>query len=90
MVARDNRVDVNNEVLSNMKVIKLQAWEHSFKERIERLRRIELKDLRNYILASCVVMMMWTTVPLCVALCVDNFLRPCSDAVDLVFGSNEE
>ncbi len=68
MTARDNRVDVNNEVLSNMKVIKLQAWEYSFKERIEGLRRIELKSLRDYILANCFTMMMWTAVPLCVAL----------------------
>jgi len=68
MKARDQRVDVNNEVLCSMKVIKLQAWEDSFQKRILNLRNIELKQLFNYVMANSFSIMMWTAVPLLVAL----------------------
>lgn len=68
MAARDHRVDVNSEVLSSMKVIKLQAWEDSFKKRILALRDLELKRLMHYVLANAFSIMLWTAVPLLVAL----------------------
>lgn len=68
MKARDGRVDVNNEVLGSMKVIKLQAWEDSFKKRIQDLRDIELKQLFNYVMANSFSIMMWSAVPVLVAL----------------------
>jgi ATP-binding cassette subfamily C (CFTR/MRP) protein 1 len=52
MKARDHRVEINNEVLGNMKGIKLQAWEDSFQKRIMALRRIELKHLFRYVMAN--------------------------------------
>lgn len=68
MIARDERVNVNNEVLSSMKVIKLQAWEGSFQTRILSLRKTELHHLFNYVVANSFSIMMWTAVPLLVAL----------------------
>ncbi len=68
MSARDHRVDVNSEVLSSMKVIKLQAWEDSFKKRIMSLRDVEIKRLTHYVLANAFSIMLWTAVPLLVAL----------------------
>lgn len=68
MKSRDERVDVNNEVLSSMKVIKLQAWEKSFQDRIEKLREKELNQLLRYLLGRCCNFMLWSSVPLLVAL----------------------
>ncbi|XP_058769855.1 ABC transporter C family member 10-like [Vicia villosa] len=45
MVAQDERLKATSEALVNMKVLKLYAWETSFKNSIERLRNEELKWL---------------------------------------------
>ncbi|KAK2404491.1 ABC transporter C family member [Trifolium repens] len=45
MVAQDERLKATSEALVNMKVLKLYAWETSFKNCIERLRNEELKWL---------------------------------------------
>ena len=45
MAAKDKRVEVNSEVLGSMKIIKLQAWEESFENRVLALREIELNLL---------------------------------------------
>lgn len=37
MKAKDRRLKVNCEILSGMKVIKLQAWEKSFEEKIKQV-----------------------------------------------------
>jgi ABC-type multidrug transport system fused ATPase/permease subunit len=68
MISKDGRVDVNSEVLGAMKVIKLQAWETPFIERITELRETELKHLFKYIVANCASMMLWSAVPLTVSL----------------------
>lgn len=68
MEAKDSRIEANNEVLQSMKVIKLQAWEQSFQDRIETLRAKEMKQLLHYILFNSFSIMLWTAVPLLVAL----------------------
>lgn len=65
MVAKDQRVEVNSEVLGAMKVIKLQAWEKPFIERILKLRNEELVRLKKYVIASSLSVMLWSAVPLC-------------------------
>ena len=47
MNSKDERVDVNSEVLGAMKVVKLQAWEVPFINRITKLREAELHSLLN-------------------------------------------
>ena len=68
MTSKDGRVDVNTEVLGAMKVVKLQAWEGPFIERITNLRENELKHLLKYIVAQCLSIMLWSAVPLTVSL----------------------
>ncbi len=68
MTSKDGRVDVNSEVLGAMKVVKLQAWEGPFIERITNLRENELKHLLKYIVAQCLSIMLWSAVPLTVSL----------------------
>lgn len=64
MKAKDERVELNSEVLGSMKIVKLQAWEGPFLERIQKLRDVELYHLRNYIIANCLSIMLWSAVPL--------------------------
>jgi ABC-type multidrug transport system fused ATPase/permease subunit len=51
-----------------MKVIKFQAWEESFQKRILKLRDLELRQLLKYATLNCCSVMLWTSVPLMVAL----------------------
>jgi len=44
---RDTRIKLTNEVLSGMKVIKLQAWEEEFLLRIKTIRAEELTTFRK-------------------------------------------
>jgi ABC-type multidrug transport system fused ATPase/permease subunit len=67
MVSKDRRVEVNSEVLGAMKVVKLQAWEVPFTERIMNLRGSELQRLLSYIVAQSFSFMLWSAVPLAVA-----------------------
>ena len=68
MTAKDRRVELNGEVLAGMKVIKYQAWEESFQERILQLRDIELGHLFRYYIGTSFSRMLWTFTPLAVAL----------------------
>jgi hypothetical protein len=68
MLAKDRRVELNSEVLSSMKVIKLQAWEGPFVERIMMLRDAELHQLLRYVIANSFSIMLWSATPLTVAL----------------------
>jgi ABC-type multidrug transport system fused ATPase/permease subunit len=68
MMAKDKRVEVNSEVCGAMKVVKLQAWEVPFMDRIMNLRESELHHLFNYIVAQGLSFMLWSAVPLAVAL----------------------
>jgi len=68
MQAKDARVEINSEVLSGIKVIKLQAWEDSFQSRILDLREVELRNLLRYFVGTSFSGLMWTFTPLAVAL----------------------
>jgi len=68
MKAKDNRVELNSEVLSGMKVIKVQAWEEPFQRRLLDLRQIELRRLFRYFIISSFSRLLWTFTPLAVAL----------------------
>ncbi|XP_022147026.1 putative ABC transporter C family member 15 [Momordica charantia] len=41
MEAKDNRMKATSEVLRNMKILKLQAWDHQYLQKIESLRKVE-------------------------------------------------
>jgi len=67
MKAKDKRIELNSEVLSGIKVIKLQAWEEPFQKRILGLREMELKQLLKYYIVSAVSTMLFTLTPMAVA-----------------------
>ena len=67
MKAKDERVEINGEVLSNIKVIKLQAWEESFQEKILKYRAVELAQLWIYYVGSAASSMLWSATPIAVA-----------------------
>jgi len=68
MQAKDDRIELNGEVLKGMKIIKLQAWEESFRERILALRQVELATLFRYLMGSSFSDTLWVFTPLMVAL----------------------
>jgi ATP-binding cassette subfamily C (CFTR/MRP) protein 1 len=68
MKARDERVELNSEVLAGMKVIKFQAWEEAFEKRIVDLRAKELRRLLQYFFATVTSRILWNFTPLLVAL----------------------
>jgi ATP-binding cassette subfamily C (CFTR/MRP) protein 1 len=68
MKAKDARIELNSEVLSGMKIIKLQAWEEPFSDRITKLRQAELSQLLWYYVVSALSGMLWTFTPMAVAL----------------------
>ncbi|OQR87169.1 ATP-binding Cassette (ABC) Superfamily [Thraustotheca clavata] len=63
MKIKDERVKVTYEVLSGIKVIKLQAWENSFTSRVMEFRTQELNRLRKYIYADSFSDIVYNGVP---------------------------
>lgn len=67
MGRKDDRVQTNQETITNMKVVKLQAWEESFRQKVLELRRLELRQLLAYSLAGAATWLLWSAVPLLIA-----------------------
>ncbi|KDO34469.1 hypothetical protein SPRG_00533 [Saprolegnia parasitica CBS 223.65] len=63
MAVKDERVKVTYEVLSGIKVIKLQAWENSFTTRVMEFRTNELARLRTYYIADAFSDVVYNGVP---------------------------
>jgi ABC-type multidrug transport system fused ATPase/permease subunit len=68
MEKKDARVQANQEIITNMKVVKLQAWEGPFREKITRLRGVEMRQLLIYDLGQACTWLLWSIVPLLIAL----------------------
>jgi ATP-binding cassette subfamily C (CFTR/MRP) protein 1 len=69
MAAKDQRVQTNQEILANMKIVKVQAWEGPFLKKISHYRQIELNKMFVYMLAQVTTWLMWSAVPLLIAVC---------------------
>ncbi|GMH99837.1 hypothetical protein TrLO_g747 [Triparma laevis f. longispina] len=67
MKVKDERLKMNNEVLSGVKVIKQMAWEKSFENKILELRNSEINQLKKYVIFQSLSGTLWSTVPLLVA-----------------------
>lgn len=63
MQYKDARIKLMNEILNGMKVLKLYAWELSFKEKILHIRQKELNVLRKTGYLSALSVMAWTSAP---------------------------
>ncbi|XP_051770130.1 ATP-binding cassette sub-family C member 3 isoform X4 [Ctenopharyngodon idella] len=68
MKHKDDRIKLMNEILNGIKVLKLYAWEISFKEKILQIRQKELNVLRKTAYLSALSTMAWTSAPFLVAL----------------------
>ncbi|KAJ5225506.1 hypothetical protein N7468_006731 [Penicillium chermesinum] len=61
--ASDARVQASNEVIKNIRTIKLCAWEAEFRENVRNLRRAELSELRGNFLWWSISMTMFFSLP---------------------------
>lgn len=63
MEAKDNRMKANSEVLRNMKILKLQAWDMQFLHKLEGLRKLEYNCLWKLIRVSAVTAFIFWGAP---------------------------
>ncbi|KAJ8413727.1 hypothetical protein AAFF_G00082340 [Aldrovandia affinis] len=68
MQYKDSRIKLMNEILNGIKVLKLYAWENSFKEKVMHIRQNELNVLRKTAYLSAVSTVAWISAPFMVAL----------------------
>ncbi|XP_078610231.1 multidrug resistance-associated protein 1-like isoform X2 [Branchiostoma floridae x Branchiostoma japonicum] len=68
MKHKDTRMKLMNEVLNGIKVLKLYAWELSFREKIEKIRSKELQILRNIAFVNALTTFTWVCAPVLVSL----------------------
>uniref|UniRef100_A0A8C7QL30 Multidrug resistance-associated protein 3 n=1 Tax=Oncorhynchus mykiss TaxID=8022 RepID=A0A8C7QL30_ONCMY len=68
MQYKDARIKLMNEILNGIKVLKLYAWENSFKEKVLEIRQKELNVLRKTAYLGALSTMAWTSYTLTVAL----------------------
>ncbi|XP_061564507.1 ATP-binding cassette sub-family C member 3 isoform X2 [Cololabis saira] len=68
MQHKDSRIKLMNEILNGIKVLKLYAWEKSFKEKVLAIRQKELNVLRKTAYLGALSTMAWTSAPFLVAL----------------------
>ncbi|KFH67872.1 hypothetical protein MVEG_06603 [Podila verticillata NRRL 6337] len=61
--AMDNRVRLMNEILSSIKIVKLYAWERSFRGKLDTIRMKELKHLRHIGITIAFMYIMYTSLP---------------------------
>ncbi|KAH7008652.1 hypothetical protein EDB80DRAFT_441471 [Ilyonectria destructans] len=63
LAATDKRINVTNEVLQNIRIIKYFAWEERFGRIIDEKRRAELKALRSRFMVWALAVAIWNSVP---------------------------
>ncbi|XP_071120825.1 multidrug resistance-associated protein 1-like isoform X2 [Mytilus edulis] len=68
MKQKDNRVKLLSEVLNGIKILKLYAWEMSFKDKIAAIRNIELTILKKSAMLSMIFWFSWGVAPYLVSL----------------------
>lgn len=68
MKLKDARIKMMNEVLNGIKVLKLYAWESSFKEQVMKIRNEELKVLRKHAYLNAGTTLAWNCTPVFVSL----------------------
>ncbi|CAI9088256.1 OLC1v1022537C1 [Oldenlandia corymbosa var. corymbosa] len=63
MKSKDKRMKVTSEVLRNMRILKLQAWEMKFLSKIQQLRDTEEGWLRKYLYSWAMTSFVFATSP---------------------------
>lgn len=64
---KDNRLNVVNEILNGIRIIKLFSWEEMFLLKLNNSRKIEIDSLRICAYLQCVSQILWEIVPTAVA-----------------------
>ena len=67
MDQKDVRVNLVNEILNGIKVLKLYAWEHPFLDMIAAIRGSEISALKKFQYLEGTQFMMWNCSPFLVA-----------------------
>ncbi|XP_065862551.1 ABC transporter C family member 3-like [Euphorbia lathyris] len=60
---KDKRMKTMSEILSNMRILKLQGWEMKFFSRVVELRKMEEKWLKTYLYASAMTNFFYWVAP---------------------------
>lgn len=63
MKSKDKRMKATSEVLRNMRILKLQAWELNFLSRIQGLRSVETRWLARYLYTTAVTTFVFWGAP---------------------------
>ncbi|KAH6768081.1 multidrug resistance-associated protein 3 [Perilla frutescens var. frutescens] len=63
MKSKDKRMKATSEVLRNMRILKLQAWELSFLSRIQELRSVETRWLARYLYTTAITTFVFWGAP---------------------------
>lgn len=84
MQYKDARIKLMNEILNGMKVLKLYAWESSFKEKVLHIRQKELSVLRKSGYLSALSVMAWTSAPFMVCLKIQLLYKLFAQKLDTV------
>ncbi|KAJ5195643.1 uncharacterized protein N7498_009081 [Penicillium cinerascens] len=61
--AADARVQASNELITNIRIIKLCAWEAEFRKKVRRLRKTELSELRGRFFWWSIAMTIFYSLP---------------------------
>ncbi|KAI8911120.1 P-loop containing nucleoside triphosphate hydrolase protein [Gorgonomyces haynaldii] len=64
---KDSRTKLMDELLNGIKVIKLYAWEKAFKQKINKVREMELKTLKSIGYLSAAQSFTWSCTPFLVS-----------------------
>jgi ABC-type multidrug transport system fused ATPase/permease subunit len=67
MTAKDARIKATQEALAGIRLVKLNAWEEPFAERIAELRAAEIATLRSYQYLQAFASILWQGVPIITA-----------------------
>lgn len=68
MKYKDSRIKLMNEILNGIKVLKLYAWEPSFAEKVQEIRKNELRVLRKLAYLNSLSTFAWVSAPFLVSL----------------------
>ncbi|KAF2305607.1 hypothetical protein GH714_007003 [Hevea brasiliensis] len=63
MKCKDERMKATSEILRNMRILKLQAWEMKFLSKIEELRKTEAGWLKKFVYTSSIVSFVFRCAP---------------------------
>ncbi|XP_076981838.1 ATP-binding cassette sub-family C member 2 [Tamandua tetradactyla] len=67
MKNKDKRLKMMNEILNGIKILKYFAWEPSFKEQVNNLRKKEIKNLLNFAYLQSVIIFLLYLTPVLVS-----------------------